>query len=145
MSAISWVVAAGATAAAVAFAAADGAVLATEPERGSGAPRGVPAIRDRERAHRALAFARIVAYLAAGAAIADALLLTLASRGPRVGIAIALALAVVALGEGAGRGPGGRAGRLAGEGAGRGSGEGTGRGPGEATGTLVCGSGVSGF
>jgi magnesium and cobalt exporter, CNNM family len=103
VSAISWVVAAGATAAAVAFAAADGAVLATEPERGSSAPRGVPAIRDRERAHRALAFARIVAYLAAGAAIADSLLLTLASRGPRVGIAVALALAVVALGEGAGR------------------------------------------
>jgi magnesium and cobalt exporter, CNNM family len=103
VSAVSWLVAAGATAAAVAFAAADGAVLATEPERGSGAPRGVPAIRDRERAHRALAFARIVAYLAAGAAIADGLLLTLDSRGPRVAIAIALALAVVALGEGAGR------------------------------------------
>jgi CBS domain containing-hemolysin-like protein len=103
VSAISWVVAAGATAAAVAFAAADGAVLATEPERGSAAPRGVPAIRDRERAHRALAFARIVAYLAAGAAIADGLLLTLASRGPRVVVAIGLSLAVVALGEGAGR------------------------------------------
>jgi putative hemolysin len=103
VSAISWVVAAGATAAAVAFAAADGAVLATEPERGSGAPRGVPAIHDRERAHRALTFARIVAYLAAGAAIADGLLLRLDSRGAHLAIAIALALAVVALGEGAGR------------------------------------------
>jgi putative hemolysin len=103
VSAISWVVAAGATAAAVAFAAADGAVLATEPERGSAAPRGVPAIRDRERAHRALAFARIVGYLAAGAAIADGLLLTLASRGPRVAVGVALSLVVVALGEGAGR------------------------------------------
>jgi putative hemolysin len=103
VSALSWVVAGGATAAAVAFAAADGAVLAIEPERSSGAPRGVPAIRDRERAHRALAFARIVAYLAAGAAITDALLLTLASRDARVVIAIALSLAVVTLGEGAGR------------------------------------------
>jgi putative hemolysin len=106
LSAVAWVVAAGATAAAVAFAAADGAVLAVEPEAGSGAPRGVPAIRDRERAHRALAFARIVAYLAAGAAIADGLLLTLASRGPRAVVAVGLALAVVALGEGAGRGVG---------------------------------------
>jgi CBS domain containing-hemolysin-like protein len=103
LSAISWLVAAGATAAAVTFAAADGAVLASEPERGSAAPRGVPEIRDRERAHRALAFARIVAYLTAGAAVADALVLTLESRGGRVVIAVVLALAVMALGEGAGR------------------------------------------
>jgi putative hemolysin len=103
LSAIAWVVAAGATAAAAAFAAADGAVLATEPARDSAAPRGVPTIRDRERAHRALAFARIVAYLAAGAGIADGLLLDLDSRGPRVALGIVLALVVVALGEGAGR------------------------------------------
>jgi putative hemolysin len=103
LSAISWLVAAGATAVASAFAAADGAVLAIEPEAGSTAPRGVPAIRDRERAHRALAFARIVAYLVAGAAIADGLALNLDSPAVPVTIAIALALAVVALGEGAGR------------------------------------------
>ncbi|MFN2566218.1 MAG: hemolysin family protein [Gemmatimonadaceae bacterium] len=103
MSAVSWLVAAAATSAAVAFAAADGAVLAIEPDADSGAPRGVPGIRDRERAHRALAFARILAYLAAGAAIADGLLLTLDSRGGLVAAGLALALAVVALGEGAGR------------------------------------------
>jgi putative hemolysin len=103
VSALPWLVAAAATAAAAAFAAADGAVLASEPDAGSAAPRGVPAIRDRERAHRALAFARILAYLAAGAAIADGLPLTLDSRGRLVAVAVALALAVVALGEGAGR------------------------------------------
>jgi putative hemolysin len=103
LSALAWGVAAGATAAAVAFAAADGALLATEPEPGSSAPRGVPEIRDRERAHRALAFARIVAYLAAGAAIADGLLLTLESRGPRLALGIGLAVVVVGLGEAAGR------------------------------------------
>jgi putative hemolysin len=103
LSVLSWVVAAGATAAAVAFAAADGAVLATEPDPGSAAARGAPGIRDRERAHRALAFARIVAYLAAGSAIADGLRLTLDSRGPQVALGIALSLLVAALGEGAGR------------------------------------------
>jgi putative hemolysin len=100
---VAWLVAAGATAAAAAFAAADGAVLAIEREAGSTAPRGVPGIRDRERAHRALAFARIVAYLVAGVAIADGLALHLGSPEVPVMIAIALGLAVVALGEGAGR------------------------------------------
>ena len=103
MSAIAWVVAGGATAAATIFAAADGAVLATEPEPGSAAPRGAPTVRDRERAHRALAFARIVAYLVAGAALADGLRLTLATRGPVIAVGVALALVVIALGEGAGR------------------------------------------
>jgi CBS domain containing-hemolysin-like protein len=99
----SWFVAIAATIAAVAFAAADGALLALEPEPGTGVPRGVPHVRDRERAHRALAFARIVAYLAAGAAIADGMLLTLDSPAPKVAVGVALTLMVAALGEGAGR------------------------------------------
>jgi CBS domain containing-hemolysin-like protein len=103
VSAVAWAVAATATAAAVAFAAADGAVLAIEPDEATGAPRGVPSVGDRERAHRALAFARIVAYLAAGAGIADGLLITLQSSGWRVAAAVALALLVVALAEAAGR------------------------------------------
>jgi putative hemolysin len=98
-----WIVAAVATAGAIAFAAADGALLALEPEAGSAALRAVPGVRDRERVHRALAFARIVAYLAAGAGIADGVGLRLDSDAPRVAAAIALALAVAALGEGAGR------------------------------------------
>jgi putative hemolysin len=101
--ALAWVVAAVAATLAVAFAAADGAVLAIDPEPDSGAPRGCPGIRDRERAHRALAFARVLAYLAVGAAIADGLRLTLDSPAGPVVTGIALALAVVSLGEGGGR------------------------------------------
>lgn len=103
MSIISWVVAAFATLAGVAFAAADGALLALEPVPGTHAPRGVPKITDRERAHRALAFSRIVAFLAAGAGIADGMLLTLDSPASEVTLGIALAVTVAALGEGVGR------------------------------------------
>jgi putative hemolysin len=103
VSALAWLVAAGATTAAAAFAAADGAVLNLEARDTSTPPGTARPVRHRERAHRALAFARILTYLAAGAGVADGLLLTLDTPAPRVIVGVALALVVVALAEGAGR------------------------------------------
>jgi CBS domain containing-hemolysin-like protein len=71
MSLVALVIALLAVAAALVLAAADGAVIALDAEPGSTAPRGVPGILDRERAHRALAFARMLAHLVFGATIAD--------------------------------------------------------------------------
>jgi putative hemolysin len=83
--------------------AADGALLALDPEPGSRAPLGVPTIPDRERAHRALAFARMIAYLVAGAAIAEALGLSHDSGGRTWGSAAAMAVALVFVVEGIAR------------------------------------------
>jgi len=88
-------------------AAADGALFALDPHPGTSAPAGVPGIVDRERAHRALAFARVIAHLAAGAFIALAFELDLANRRHAIPVAATVALVVVALVEGAARAIGG--------------------------------------
>jgi putative hemolysin len=84
---------------AAAVAAADGAVLAL----GSHETRMDPALKAlgerRERAHRALAFARILAHLAAGCAIASALRFSSRSLGVSLLIAIPVALVAVLLSE----------------------------------------------
>jgi putative hemolysin len=84
-----------AAAAAALFAAADGALLSLEPSDATLEPRLV-ALRDRhERTHRALAFARVCAHLAAGAGLAWAL--DLGSRPRLEAIALALPVALVAV------------------------------------------------
>ena len=88
-----------ASAFAAAFAAADGAVLAL----GSTDARLDPSLRAlgdrRERAHRALAFARILAHLAAGSAIATALRFSTRSLPQALTIAVPVALVAVLLSE----------------------------------------------
>jgi putative hemolysin len=98
-----FVVAALSATAAVLLSAADGALLALDPEPGSRAPSGVPSITDRERAHRALAFARMIAYLGSGAAIAEALGLSHDSAVRPWGIAVAMAAVVAVAVEGVAR------------------------------------------
>jgi putative hemolysin len=85
-----------------ALAAADGALLAmhTAPER---AGDDSVVRNDRERAHRALAMARVVAYLVAGGALTRVTALPTLSSFVRVAIELGLAIVIVAVTEGAAR------------------------------------------
>ena len=69
------VVAAGAVVLAALAAAADGALLGGDPEPEPPAPTSAGCVR-REHAHRALSLTRVLAHLAAGAALARGLDLT---------------------------------------------------------------------
>ena len=84
---------------AAAFATADGALLAldTGDARLNATLRGLA--ERRERPHRALAFARIVAHLVAGCAIAAALRFSDRSLGSSLLIAVPVALVAVLLSE----------------------------------------------
>jgi hypothetical protein len=79
------------------FAAADGALLALDADdaRLDGSLRALA--ERRERSHRALAFARIVAHLVAGCAIASALRFSDRSLGASLLIAVPVALVAVLL------------------------------------------------
>ena len=81
---------------------ADGALLAADP---TAAPSEHPggAIHERERAHRALATARMLAHLAAGAAIAQGLSLTTRPFSERAFIAVLFAVVLVVITEGVAR------------------------------------------
>lgn len=108
MSAVAWGLAAAGAAVAAVSAVADGALLsdppanpAVTPERAPFAPapavaRSVPA---REQAHRALAFARVLGHLAAGAGLALALDLASEGRIDRVAALVGLGLATVLVAE----------------------------------------------
>src|SRR5439155_13847254 len=93
------VVAAGAVVLAALAAAADGALLGGDPEPEPPAPT-VGRLRPGEAAHRALSLARVLAHLAAGAAIARGL--DLSDQGGPGGVLamIAAALVTVMLVEG---------------------------------------------
>ncbi len=88
----------GCTAVAALFAAADGA-LVTEGTQGGEPP---PPLAQRDRAHRALALGRILAYLAAGAA-AWWVVRDIDERWMRITVLAAVALAIVLLVEGIAR------------------------------------------
>ena len=96
---IAVLIALAATLAAALFAAADGALLALEP----GDPSLSPPLRSlaerRERPHRALAFARILAHLVAGCATASALRFSDRSLTASLLIAVPLALVAVLVSE----------------------------------------------
>jgi len=82
---------------AAAFAAADGVLLALD----AGDARLTPPLRAlverRERPHRALAFARVLAHLVAGAAVAAALRFSDRSLAASLAIAVPVALLAVLL------------------------------------------------
>jgi putative hemolysin len=85
--------------AAAAFAAADGALLALDPDDTTLDPPLRSLAERRERPHRALAFARILAHLVAGCAIASALRFSDRSLGASLLIAVPVALVAVLLSE----------------------------------------------
>lgn len=95
-------VAVGAVFIAALAAAADGALLGGDPDP-EPAPPVVGGLRQRELAHRALALTRVLAHLAAGAALARALELTQADGARGVLWMMAAALVTVMLVEGIGR------------------------------------------
>ena len=101
-----------ATAIAAGCAASDGAMLALDPD----VPLS-PELRGlysrRERAHRALAFARVMAQLSAGVSVALALDLAARSRGESLLVGIVAALVLVGLSESLARSVGSVAGRSA--------------------------------
>ena len=88
-----------ASALAALFAAADGALLALDPADARITPPLRPLADRRERPHRALAFARILAHLVAGSAIASALRFSDRSLGDSLIIAVPVALVAVLLSE----------------------------------------------
>jgi CBS domain containing-hemolysin-like protein len=96
------VVAAGAVVLAALSAAADGALLGGDPEAEPPAPTE-GGLRPAEHAHRALSLTRVVAHLAAGAAIARGLDLTGDGRLSGIVAMIVAALATVMLVEGIAR------------------------------------------
>src|SRR5690242_11461605 len=81
---------------------ADGALLAFDP---AAAPADHPggAIHDRERAHRALSALRVLAHVAAGAAIARGVVRTDWLFATKAIVAAAIAIGLVALTEGMAR------------------------------------------
>ena len=88
-----------ASALAASFAAADGALLALDPDDAALNP-SLRALADRgERPHRALAFARVLAHLVAGCAIATALRFSDRSLLASLAIAIPVALFAVLVSE----------------------------------------------
>ena len=97
--AIAILIAIAASGLAAVFAAADGALLALD----DAAARLNPSLRSladrRERPHRALAFARILAHLVAGCAVATALRFSDRSLGTSLLIAVPVALIAVLLSE----------------------------------------------
>lgn len=97
-----WLLCALAALVAAACSVADGALLALDP---SASPAEHPggAIHDRERAHRALSALRVLAYVVAGASIAQGLIFAGWSFATRALVAVTLSVILVALTEGMAR------------------------------------------
>jgi CBS domain containing-hemolysin-like protein len=83
-----------------ALAAADASLMAADSRSGTASG---PFPGDRERLHRALGIARVLAYLIAGAAIARGFGLRMLDSFPRTVVEVAVALTVVCVTEGASR------------------------------------------
>ena len=92
---ISIIIALTASGFAAVFAAADGAMLAIDPGNPSLSPALRAVVDRRERPHRALAFARVLAHLVAGSALATAL--RFSDRSLAVSLAIAIPVALIAV------------------------------------------------
>jgi len=103
--AIAWIVGVIAAAIAAALACADSAIMANWATAGSVAAQTAEAPRraDRERAHRAVAMARVLAYIVAGACFARPLASAFPSVRLRSVATIVLVLGVAWLTEGVGR------------------------------------------
>ena len=98
---VAWMLALLATVIAALLAAADGALLAGLQRAAS--PFDSGALRERERQHRALQLGRVIAFLAAGASLAEAALIAMAGRKEAVLLSAAFAVLIVTLAEGGGR------------------------------------------
>ncbi len=96
---ISIIIALAASALAAVFAAADGAMLAIDPANPSLSPPLRALVDRRERPHRALAFARVLAHLVAGGAVATALRFSDRSLGASLAIAVPVAVIAVLVSE----------------------------------------------
>jgi CBS domain containing-hemolysin-like protein len=97
---VAWVVGILTAGAATLFAAADSALLAFHASDTQATDGG---FAERERAHRALSMARVLAYIAAGAAFAQPLGLDSLSAVPRYALIALSAVVLCALSEGVGR------------------------------------------
>jgi CBS domain containing-hemolysin-like protein len=96
---IAIIIALAASALAAVFAAADGAMLSIDPANPSLSPPLRALVDRRERPHRALAFARVLAHLVAGGAVATALRFSDRSLGTSLAIAIPVAVIAVLVSE----------------------------------------------
>jgi putative hemolysin len=101
MNAVPWLVSLASAALAALCAAADGALLSLE--RGDEMPRTDFVISDHERTHRALAMARVLSYLTAGAAAAQGASIASRSLAGAIVLSVAFSVLIVALAEGAAR------------------------------------------
>lgn len=96
-----WIVAIGATLVATLFATADSALLAFHASEAS--PVSSAAFAERERLHRALSMGRVLAYIAAGAAFAQALEVSSFPLGPRIALTAIVAFVATVISEGLAR------------------------------------------
>jgi CBS domain containing-hemolysin-like protein len=99
-----WIIGVVASAAAALFACADSALLASHASEPGTATSD--ALAERERAHRALSMARVVGYVTAGAAFAQAMHFTTLDTWTRILTVCGAALVICALSEGVGRAAG---------------------------------------
>ena len=99
--ALEWLITAIAVLVAFVLSTADSALLAFHASESGGAAQS--AVADRERRHRALSMGRVLAYVTAGAALAQALDLGLVALVPRVAIVILASAGICLLTEGVGR------------------------------------------
>ena len=102
MSVVPWLTCGLAAVVAAVSSVADGALLASDPTATPSHESG-GAIHDRERAHRALSTTRVLAHLAAGAAIAQGTAMMARPFAERALIAVVFAITLVAFTEGMAR------------------------------------------
>jgi CBS domain containing-hemolysin-like protein len=98
---LEWLVGVVAAGLATLFAVADSALLAFHASEAS-APSS-DAFAERERQHRALSMGRVVSYLAAGAALGQALDISSLAFFPRIGLSALVTVVICAVAEGVGR------------------------------------------
>lgn len=113
MTAVLFVVALGSALAAAFCAFADGALLALEEDEPPASPRAAALLVRRERAHRAVAFGRMLALLLAGAAASVAVRTVALPAAVVTPVVIALGIVVIVLAEVAARSAGDELGALA--------------------------------
>jgi putative hemolysin len=98
---IAWSIGVGAALIAALLSTADSALLAFHASESSG--QSGPAFAERERLHRALSMGRVLAYVASGAALAQAIDLESYGALPRIGWTLTISVVVCVLAEGTGR------------------------------------------
>jgi putative hemolysin len=99
--ALEWAIALAAVICAILFATADSALLAFHASESSTASEHEFA--ERERLHRALSMGRVLAYIATGASVAQALGLDTRAVAPRIGLTALAAIVICIIAEGMGR------------------------------------------